>query len=153
MISQLKYNVRCVDGNSHCNVSTSSGGSITPSLPFSIPVYNFATFLCAPLHCTPTCNLCNVSAYHLGCHIDAHNLCNVPVYQLGTIFLLTTCVTFLCTNWVLYSCLQPVWCSCMLLGTVFLFVTMQCTLWFQFYLSALSSLLCLHYFITGHRSC
>ena len=36
-----------------------------------------------------------------------HNLCNIPVYHLGTIFLLTICATFLCTNWVLYSCLQP----------------------------------------------
>ena len=46
------------------------------------------------------------------------NMCNVLVYQLGTVFLLTICAMFLYTTWVLYSCSQSMWCSCVLLSTI-----------------------------------
>ena len=67
-------------------------------------------------------------------------------FNFSFYFLLTNCVMFLCTIWVLYSCSQPVHCSYVLtgyhipacnlcgvpvywLGTVFLLMTLQLTLW------------------------
>lgn len=54
--------------------------SIKTSLPILIPAHNFVTFLCAPSHCTPACNLCDIPAYQLGTGVKVRKVSLKGIY-------------------------------------------------------------------------